>query len=61
MIGLLLSIKLNISSVLSIIIVSSIVSSLTVGGKAIGKRSAIKNSDEIVFIVAKIINKFSKK
>ncbi len=60
MIGLIISNKINISSVLAILIVSSIVSSLTVGGKAIGKKIAIKKSDEIIFKVAKLINKFSK-
>ena len=60
MIGILLSSKLNISSVISILITSSIISSLTVGGKAIGKKVAIKNSDEIIFKVAKILNKFKK-
>ena len=60
MIGLLIANKLNISSVLSILIISSIVSSLTVGGKAIGKKVAIKDSDEIIFKVAKFLNRFSK-
>ena len=39
---------------ISSIIVSSIISSLTVGGKAIFKRVAIKNCDSIVFIVGKL-------
>ncbi|MBQ3020913.1 MAG: hypothetical protein IJD92_01655 [Bacilli bacterium] len=39
---------------LSSIIVSSIISSLTVGGKAIFKKVAIKKCDSIVFIVGKI-------
>ena len=60
MIGLLISVKLNISSVISILIISSIISSLTVGGKAIGKKYAIENSDEIIFKVAKILSKFKK-
>ena len=60
MIGLVLSIKLNISPVISILLISSIISSLTVGGKAIGKKIAIDNSDEIIFKVAKIISKFKK-
>ena len=59
-IGLLISQKLNISPIISVLLISSIVSSLTVGGKAIGKKEAIKNSDEIVFKVAKIFNKFVK-
>lgn len=61
MIGLLLSKYLNISSVIAILIISSIISSLTVGGKAIGKKYAIKNSDEIIFLVSKTISKFSRK
>ena len=40
--------------VLSSMLVSAIVSSLTVGGKAIFKRVAIKKCDEIVFIVGKL-------
>lgn len=36
------------------IIVSSVISSLTVGGKAIFKRVAIKKCDNIVFLVGKI-------
>jgi len=55
-----ISISLNISVVLTTLIISSIISSLTVGGKAIGKKYAIKNSDSIIFIVAKILNKFKK-
>lgn len=60
MIGLLLSNTLNISSVISLLIVSSLVSSITVGGKAIGKKYSIKNSDEIVFLVSKILTKFKR-
>ena len=59
-IGLLISQKLNTSPILSILIISSIISSLTVGGKAIGKKEAIKNNDEIIFKVAKILNKLKK-
>ena len=60
MIGLVLSVEINISPVISILIISSIISSLTVGGKAIGKQIAIKKSDEIVFMVAKLLNKFKR-
>ena len=60
MIGLLLANKFNISVIISVLIVSSIISSLTVGGKAIGKTIAIKNSDEIVFFLSKIIEKFKR-
>jgi CBS domain containing-hemolysin-like protein len=60
MIGLLISYKFNVSSLITILIVSSIISSLTVGGKAIGKKIAIKNSDEIIFIVSKFVSKFKR-
>lgn len=43
------------------IIVSSVISSLTVGGKAIFKRVAIKKCDDIVFIVGKIKSIFKLK
>ncbi len=55
-----ISVKLNISIVITTLLISSIISSLTVGGKAIGKKYAIKNSDEIIFITAKVLNKFKK-
>lgn len=45
---------LNNNITLSSIIVSSIISSLTVGGKAIFKRVAIKKCDTIVFVVGKL-------
>ena len=51
-IGLSKFLKGNIT--LSSIIVSSIISSLTVGGKAIFKRVAIKKCDDIIFIVGKL-------
>ena len=51
----------NDNVVISSIIVSSVISSLTVGGKAIFKRVAIKKCDEIVFIVGKIKNIFKLK
>ncbi len=60
MIGLLLSNIINVSSIITILIVSSIISSLTVGGKAIGKKIAINNSDEIIFTVSKLLSKFKR-
>ena len=39
------------------ILLTAIVSSLTVGGKAIGKKIAIKKCENIVFFVGKILNK----
>lgn len=46
--------NIDISVVLSTIIVTAIISSLTVGGKAIGKTIAIKKSDNIIYTVAKL-------
>lgn len=60
-------ISLNLNSILNInitiitLLVSSIISSLTVGGKAAGKKTAIKKSDNIIFIVGKVIYKFKRK
>ena len=53
--------KLNINPTLTVLIVSSIISSLMVGGKAIGKNIAVKKSDRIIFRVGKILNKTQKK
>ena len=39
---------------------SAIVASLTVGGKAIFKSIAIKNSDKIIFNVGKFVSIFKK-
>lgn len=44
----------DLSIVISTIIVTAIISSLTVGGKSIGKTIAIKKADNIIFRVAKI-------
>ena len=52
---------LNINNTLTALLISSIISSVMVGGKAIGKNIAVKKSDEILFMVGKIINKFSNK
>lgn len=43
------------------IVLTAVVSSLTVGFKAIGKKFAIKYSDNIVFMVGKLISKFKFK
>lgn len=56
-----LSTKLNISTIIVTLLISSIISSLTVGGKAIGKKQAIKNSDAIIFVAAKVLSKFKIK
>lgn len=44
---------------LTAIILTALVSSLTVGGKAIGKKIAIKKCENIIFTVGKILNKFN--
>ncbi len=43
------------------IFLTAVVSSLTVGGKAIGKKIAIEKSEDITFIVGKILNKITWK
>ncbi len=50
----------NINISLITIIISALISSLTVGGKALCKTIAIKKADKIVFITAKIIHIFKK-
>ena len=41
------------------IIITAIVSSLTVGSKALGKKYAIKNSNNIIFNVGKLMSNFT--
>ena len=41
-------------------IISALVASLTIGGKALGKGYARRNSTEIVWILAKVVSKFKK-
>ncbi len=41
------------------VIFSSVLSSLTVGGKAIGKKIAIKNADKIIYLVGRILAFFN--
>lgn len=48
----------GISTIITTIIISSLISSLTVGGKAVGKKYAIKNADNIIRIVGKIKSMF---
>ncbi len=63
-IGAILSIKISsitgFSLVVVTLIISSLISSLTVGGKAIGKRYAINNADDIIYNVGKLLNMFKK-
>ncbi len=48
---------LNIDLTITAIIVTAIISTITVGGKAIMKQLAMKNSDKILSIVGNILNK----
>lgn len=43
------------------ILLTAVVSSLTVGGKAIGKKIAIEKCEDITFLVGKFLSIFSKK
>jgi len=43
------------------LVITSIIASLTIGGKAISKSIAIKNSNKIVYITAKVISIFERK
>jgi len=55
-----LSTALNVNSLLATILVTSMISALTVGGKAYFKTVAMKKSDNIVLLVGKIMNIISK-
>ena len=63
--GTMLSISISsmtsMNNIVVSIILASLISALTVGGKAIFKVIAINNADSIIFTVGKIINKFSFK
>lgn len=56
-----ISTKLNINLTISTLLVTSIIASLTIGGKAIGKGIAVKKSEYIVTKVTKIMHMFKKK
>ena len=43
------------------LVITAIIASLTIGGKAIFKSIAMKNSNKIVYITAKIMSIFEKK
>lgn len=53
--------KFNWNMLLTGLIVTAIISSLTIGGKAIGKSFAINKSDIILYKFAKIVSIFYKK
>ena len=53
--------KLSINPTITALVVASVISSIMVGGKAIGKNIAVKKSDKIIFRVGKILNKTKRK
>ena len=61
MISIYIANTLKINPTITALLVASIISSIMVGGKAIGKNIAVKQSDKIIFMVGSIINKFHKK
>ena len=56
-----LSYQFNFNLTIITMIVSAVISALTVGGKAIFKKVAVKNSDKILFTLSKIICFFTRK
>ena len=55
-----LATMLNIDLSLVVLIVTAIIASLTITGKALGKSIAIENSEKITFQVGKIVSIFKK-
>lgn len=53
--------EFNFNSSLVVLIVTGLIASLTITSKAIGKGTAIKNSEAITFRVGKFLNFFKKK
>lgn len=53
--------KFNIKTTLVTLLMASLIASLTIGGKALGKGYAVSQSEYIVSKVTKILNKFEKK
>lgn len=61
MIAIYISNTFKLDVTISALLISSIISSITVGGKAMGKRYATINSDKIITIVGKLLTKFKRK
>ncbi len=55
-----LALKLGFKSIIIILITTGLIAALTIGGKAIGKTIAIKNSNEIIKAVSKFLYPFLK-
>ena len=51
----------DINPLIVTLLVTALISSLTIGGKALGKGLAVNKSDEVITAVAKILSIFSKK
>lgn len=60
MIAIYVSDKIKLDVTISGIIIASLLSTITIGGKALGKKYAIKQSDKIILIISNILNKFKK-
>lgn len=56
-----LSSKFNLNILLTNLIVTSLIAAITIGGKALGKQSAIKNSTKIVKTFSQVLHLFYKK
>ena len=52
----LISSGVNLNNFTLTVVITAVVAAITIGGKAAGKRVAIKNSNNIVFFVGKIIS-----
>ena len=59
-ISVLLVLNYNFNAILIALVVTGIISSLTIGGKAIGKSFAINKSEIILYTFAKIVYNFYK-
>ena len=59
-IALKLSSILNINQIITTVLITSIISALTIGGKAMGKTYAITKNNQIVYKTAKVMNIFIK-
>lgn len=60
MIAIYVSNKIKLDVTISGIIIASILSTITIGGKALGKKYAIKQSDKIILLISNILSKFKK-
>ena len=52
--------SLNFNTSISVLVITALIASITITGKAFGKSIAIKNSEKITFRVGKFLNIFKK-